>query len=116
MRNPLIDYFKDFTRSVRSKNFDETAEDMYRIPLTLPQLDRTILTLEDADYFKQTTETLCDQVDDVQKHLDDIESRTMNLTELCETPSQLRELREIISQVNRIRDFYGRVDGDDDDE
>lgn len=114
MRNPLIDFFKDFARSVNARNYEDDGRE-YRVPMSQKQIDRTILTLEDAEYFKQTTETLCDQIDDVKKHLDDIESRTLNLTELCETPAQLREVREIISQVNRIREFYGRVDDEDDE-
>lgn len=114
MRNPLIDFFKDFGRSIRS-NYQSDGGTMVRVPMTMAQLDRTVLTLEDAEYFKQTTEVLCDQVDEVQKGLDNIEERAMNLTKYRETCTmgQLKEIQEIISEVNRMRDFYGKVDEDE---
>lgn len=112
MRNPLIEFFKGFRREV-TRTYEIPPDQYLRIPMTLPQIDNTILTIEDADYFKQTVEMLCDQVEDVQKELDLIDRHMNSLQSNAETFGQTSDITEVKKAVERIREFYGRVDTDD---
>ncbi len=112
MRNPLIDFFKDFERYLRNKYPEDDGQE-FRVPMTIASIGRTVLTLEDAEYFKQTTESLCDQVEEVQKELDVIEKFAKSLSGNAQTFGQQNDVTAIMKSVERIREFYGRVDTDE---
>lgn len=113
--NPIIAYLKNVRREI-SRAHTTTPTTELRIPMNRGQFDDVIATLEDAYYYQETVNALCEQVESVKAELDKIEDAAEAMLDKKKSFAANQKPLEILQRIKEIREFYGRLGGIDDED